>query len=160
MRLVGNLVIFCVLLTSALSQNIKQILIQRYTAVTSALQQRNMGGIEAILAPDYRAIAKSGKTAGRDKILKQFDFQAKSMTNLTWPRTIQTLKLEKGLAIATVSGHLSAYTRHKPARHLELIATTKDTWKKDLKGTWLLESSQLIESKMLLDGKPFSGARH
>jgi len=156
LRWISFCLLICLVLTA--SADVRQTLADNYVRVTKALQQGNLAPIEALLAQDFKAYTPSGEAIPRDQVLNGFKAQAGSMSNITWPRTIDGLVVSGGKATATVSGHLSATTVGKTRHHIDLIATTVDTWVR-LGGKWKLQASHLKASKMLLDGKPAS-ARH
>jgi hypothetical protein len=133
--------------------NVRAVLESRYRQVTKGMQSHNMSMLGSILAPEFKAQGPNGKAIARAEILTQFNMESKNLKDISWQRKIEKLQVDKFIAVAIVSGHLSALSTQTPSHRIELIATSRDTWKND-HGRWLLLKSQVLSSKMKMDGKP------
>ena len=108
-----------------------------------------------MLTADYKAYGPSGDSHNRSQVLQDFDRQAHSLTAITWKRSLSNLVVKGNTATVTVAGHFAGTTLGQQRHKLELDATTLDHWVK-IGGTWKLAASHLQQSKMMLDGKPWS----
>ena len=141
--------------------DVKSILTAKYEAVTAALQHKDLKAVGIMLTADYKAYGPSGDSHDRAQVLQDFDRQARSLTGITWKRTLSHLVVKGNTATVTVLGHFTGTTLGSQRHKLELNATTLDAWTK-IGGAWKLASSHLQQSKMMLDGKQWSpaGPRH
>lgn len=134
---------------------VRTTLQRNYDAFTRAMQKKDIAGWRRLLTPDFRAKRPDGTVANRAEAERDISGTMMSMTSLTWPRKIEKLEVNGNRAVATVRGRLTGITKGSDGRthKMQFDGITRDTWI-HTKGVWKLETSELKESKVLMDGKP------
>jgi ketosteroid isomerase-like protein len=134
--------------------SVRRSLQMRYEAFTRAFQKKDASAWKAMLTADYEVKQPDEPVMDRARAEKDMTGAMMSMDGIRWKRTIEKLNVSGDCAVATVRGRLTATTtgRDGSKHKMRFDGLTRDTWV--LSGAeWKIRLSELLESRMLIDGK-------
>jgi len=125
-----------------------------YNKIVSAFRKRDLKSVETYMSPDYTSRLKSGKVLSRAQTMADMKRQMNSLRNISFDRTVKSVTLKNGKALATTDFYLRGQVVDQQGypHMMELISRYEDTWVRKDKG-WKLSHSQLINGMKSLDNQ-------
>lgn len=158
-RLVLTLIMLSAMTACATAQEkaafkAKQDLTARYAGISRAFEKKDAAGVLEPMLPDYTLKQPDGTVIKRDAIAADMTRQMQAMQHAKWVRTIDSVDFKMSEAVAKVRGTFDATVSMQGKPHKFHMSTkVNDTWVRRGK-TWMLKSTQVIENKVEMDGKP------
>jgi hypothetical protein len=130
----------------------------KYDTISKAFSNKDAAALDKMFGPKFVLIGMDDSKTTRKTIIADYKIQMKSMSGISWPRTVQKPTVTGSTATATVKGHFRGTVTLQGKAHLfEFIGTNRDTWMR--KGPdWILIKSQVLALTATLDGKPIRRA--
>lgn len=138
--------------------SLKKALQDRYTQLSRAFAAKDKKGFESAFAADFTAKSPGRGLLSRSEVLRDFEAQMMTLSNVRWRQTITQLKPDGKLVHVVIDSEMDATVPgQNGAKHKFRLETkgTKSDWIKSGKG-WQVKYSESGNLKMWMDGTPMS----
>lgn len=127
----------------------------QYKALTTAVVKKDWKAFADEMTDDFKTVRASGPALDKKSIVDGFKQQRAMMSNITWTRHIDKLKLVNGVAQVTVFGKFKSDFDAGDGKHhsFSMSAYSADEWVK-VGSKWKLRKTTIQSVKVLMDGKP------
>ncbi len=130
-----------------------------YLAMNAAFKKKDIDGYSKFYAADFKAVDGGGKTNDRVHYLSTIKRQMLTASNVELTRQVIECKVTGSQAKVIMHGTFKASVPLDDGKthKIDQKAVSENIWEKSSK-SWMLKSSRVISSAVLIDGKPLKAA--
>lgn len=141
-------------LTAPAAPDVKKTLEANYSAIAKAFVKKDIAALEKFLDPKFAAYEKGGSMTPRDKVVADFKNQMAMLKDVSWVRTIKSIKPLGKDTLALVDGVFKGSSKGKDGKNhkFELNITAQDVWTKN-GSAWQIKKTTVLKRTMKVDGK-------
>jgi hypothetical protein len=141
-------------LTAAAIADLKKTFEANYAAISKAFVKKDLAALEKFLDPKFAAYEQDGTMTPRAKVVSDFKRQMAMLTDVSWVRTVKSIKTEGANTTVTVGGVFKGSSKGKDGKShkFELNVVADDVWTKH-GAAWQIKKTTVIKRSMKVDGK-------